>query len=48
VFSQLAIFSMGLFLVVSGLMNNDYVNAGLGALIAAFSARLLYLLKTGK
>jgi hypothetical protein len=39
---------MGMFLVVVGLTNADYVNVGLGALITVFSAHTLYLLKTGK
>ena len=47
-FIQIAIVAMGLFLVVTGLTNGNYLNVGIGALVAVFAGTTLYKLKTGK
>jgi hypothetical protein len=47
-FSQVAIILLGLFLVVIGLRQGDYLNVGLGLMIAGFAATTLYRLRSGK
>jgi hypothetical protein len=47
VFSQIAIIVLGLFLVVMGFREGDFLHAGLGALVGMFAAHTLYKLKTG-
>ena len=47
-FSQIAIVVLGLFLIVMGFREGDYLNVGVGALVGAFAAVTLYKLKTGK
>ncbi len=47
-FSQIAIVIMGLFLVVIGFREADYLSVGLGILITAFAGSTLYKLKAGK
>ncbi len=47
-FSQIAIVIIGLFLVVNGIRNGDYLNISLGVLVGVFAATTLYRLKTGK
>ena len=46
-FSQIAIVVMGLFLVVMGFREGDFLSIGLGALIGMFAAHSLYKLKNG-
>ncbi len=47
-FSQVAIVLIGLFLVASGLAQGDYLNVGLGLMVAGFAATTLYKLRSGK
>ena len=47
-FSQVAIVPIGLFLVVVGLASGDYLNVGLGLMVAAFAGTTLYKLRSGK
>ncbi len=47
-FSQAAIVVIGLFLVIVGLGKGDYLNLGLGLMVAAFAASTLYKLRSGK
>jgi hypothetical protein len=48
VFSQVAIVIIGLFLLVMGIRDGDYVNIGLGVMVAGFAGTTLYKLKTGR
>jgi hypothetical protein len=48
VFSQVAIVIIGLFLIVVGIRDGDYLNIGLGVMVAAFAGTTLYKLKTGE
>ena len=47
-FSQIAIVLIGLFLVVMGLNKGDYLNVGLGLMVAGFAATTLFKLRSGK
>ena len=47
-FSQVAIILMGLFLVVEGVRDSNYLHVGIGILVGALAASTLYKLKTGK
>ena len=47
-FSQAAIILIGLFLIVMGLRESDYLNIGLGLMVAGFAATTLYRLRSGK
>lgn len=47
-FSQIAIILLGLFLIVMGFREGDYLNVGVGALVGIFAASTLYKLKAGK
>jgi len=47
-FSQIAIILLGLFLIVTGFREGDYLNVGVGALVGVFAVSTLYKLKTGK
>ena len=47
-FSQAAIVVLGVFLIVMGLREGDYLNVGIGILVGAFAASTLYKLKSGK
>lgn len=47
-FSQLGLILMGLFLVVEGIKDGDYLHLGIGLLVAVLAASTLYKLKTGK
>lgn len=46
--SQVAIVIIGLFLLVMGIRDGDYLNVGLGVMVAAFAGTTLYKLKTGQ
>ncbi len=46
-FLQIAIVILGLFLVVMGFREGDFLNVGLGALVGVFAAHTLYKLKNG-
>lgn len=47
-FSQIAIVALGLFLIVMGFREGDYLNVGVGALVSVFAVSTLYKLKAGK
>ena len=47
-FSQIAIVIIGLFLILMGVRDGDYINVGLGVMVAAFAGTTLYKLKIGK
>ncbi len=47
-FSQIGILVMGLYLVVDGMLDGQYVHAGIGLLVGVYAATTLYKLKTGK
>jgi hypothetical protein len=47
-FSQVAIVVLGIFLVAMGLRDVNYLNVGVGILVAAFAISTLYKLKSGK
>jgi len=47
-YSQVGIIIMGLYLIVDGLLDSQYLHAGIGLLVGAFAATTLYKLKTGK
>ena len=47
-FSQVAIVVLGVFLVAMGLRDDNYLNVGVGILVAAFAISTLYKLKSGK
>ena len=47
-FSQIAIIALGIFLVVMGFLDGDYLNIGAGVLVAVFAASTLYKLKSGR
>ena len=47
-FSQVAIIVLGVFLVAMGLRDGNYLNIGVGVLVAVFAASTLYKLKSGK
>lgn len=47
-FSQIAIVALGLFLIVMGFQEGDYLNVGVGALVSVFAVSALYKLKAGK
>ena len=47
-FSQVAIVVLGIFLVAMGLRDGNYLNVGVGILVAAFAVSTLYKLKSGK
>ena len=47
-FSQIAIVVLGVFLVAMGLRDGNYLNIGVGVLVAVFAASTLYKLKSGK
>lgn len=47
-FSQIAMILLGLFLIVMGSREGDYLNVGVGALVGAFAVSTLYKLKTGR
>lgn len=47
-FSQAGIIAIGLFLVVMGVREADYLNVGLGLMVAAFAASTIYKLRSGK
>ena len=44
-FSQIAIVGLGLFLVVLGIWDGDYVNVGVGILVGFFAVKTLLKLK---
>lgn len=45
---QIAIILLGLFLIVIGFREGDYLNVGVGALVGVFAVSTLYKLNTGK
>ena len=45
-FSQVAIVVLGIFLVAMGLRDGNYLNVGVGILVAAFAISTLYKLKS--
>jgi hypothetical protein len=47
-FSQIAIVLLGLFLIVMGFREGDYLNVGVGTLVGVFAVSTLYKLKAGK
>jgi len=47
-FSQLAIIVLGVFLVAMGFREGNYLNIGVGVLVAGFAASTLYRLRSGK
>ena len=47
-FSQIGLLVMGLYLLVDGLLDAQYVHAGIGLIVGAYAATTLYKLKTGK
>lgn len=46
-FSQTAIVVIGLFLIVMGIREGDFLSVGLGALVGTLAAHTLYKLKSG-
>lgn len=47
-FSQIAIVILGLFLVVVGIRDGDYMSVGVGILVGFFAVTTLHKLKSGK
>jgi hypothetical protein len=47
-YSQIGILVMGLYLIVDGMLDGQYLNAGIGLLVGVYAATTLYKLKTGK
>ena len=47
-FSQLGLLVMGLYLLVDGLLDTEYVHAGIGLVVGVYAATTLYNLKAGK
>ena len=46
--SQIAIVVLGLFLVVVGIWDGDYMNVGVGILVGFFAVTTQHKLKSGK
>jgi len=46
-FSQIAIVGLGLFLIVIGILDGDYMNVGVGILVGFFAVTTLLKLKGG-
>ncbi len=47
-FSQVAIILIGLFLATAGFIEADYLNVGLGLMVATFAGTTLHILRSGK
>ncbi len=47
-YSQIGILVMGLYLIVDGLPDGEYVHVGIGLIVGVYAATTLYKLKTGK